>query len=87
MPHLITPVLEPGEEWFNVILHFTTDTLTKLELLRTSPPIAERFLPHDDIWIEHLDSNVAMAIVNACSPANFNTPVIQQQNHVYAFVR
>lgn len=86
-PALMIPELEPGEEWLNVILHFTSDTLIKPELANESPPISEQFKLSEDIWIQQLDASLAKMIVEACNPTNFQMPIIQQQGHVYAFVR
>ena len=86
-PSLMMPVLEPGEEWLNVILHFTDDIAAKQELAWESPPIRDRCILSDDIWIEQLDSGLAAMIVEACSPTNFQVPVMGQQGHLYAFVR
>jgi len=86
-PSLMVPELEHGEEWLNVILHFTSDTLTKSELAKESPPIRERYKLSDDIWIEQLDASLAKMIVEACNPTNFQTPIVEQQGNIYAFVR
>jgi hypothetical protein len=86
-PSLMIPELEPGEEWLNVILHFTHDTVVKQDLARAFPPIWKKCSLSDDIWIKHLDSALAAMIVEACSPTNFQVPIVGQQGHLYAFVR
>jgi hypothetical protein len=86
-PRLVIPELEPGEEWLSVIVHVSDANFSSPELLRESPPIADRFQLSEDFWIEHLEPTMARAIVDACSPSNFAVPVFQQQDHTYAFVK
>ena len=83
---LVVPQLEPGEEWLDVILHFAGNP-TGDEATLAFPPIAERYYLSDQIWVERLDASVARTIALACNPANYNTPVIEQEGHLYAFVR
>jgi len=85
-PRLVVPQLEAGEEWLSIILHFSNAALSVSGPDATSP-ISSRFELSNDFWIEHLDPSLAKAIVDACSPANFRTPAIQQQDHTYAFVK
>jgi hypothetical protein len=84
---LVLPVLEPGEEWLDVILHFADYPAKNSEAASAAPPIAERYYLSDQIWIERLDGNVAKTIALACNPANYNIPIIEQEGHLYAFVR
>lgn len=87
-PGLVLPAMDPGEEWLSVILHFSNAAFCVHGMAKDSaPPISSRFELSSDFWIEHLDLGLAKAIVDACSPANFQAPVFQQQDHTYAFVK
>ncbi len=84
---LVMPVLESGEEWLDVILHFAGNPTKDSEAASASPPIAERYYLSDQIWIERLNASVAKTIALACGPANYNAPAIEPESHLYAFVR
>jgi hypothetical protein len=70
-----------------MILHMSDANFAATELLKESPPVFDRFQLSEEFWIEHLDPTLARAIIDACSPANFGMPVMQQQDHTYAFVK
>jgi hypothetical protein len=88
VPGHVVPSMEAGEEWFSVILHFSNAAFSGAgTMINIEPPISSRFELSDDFWIEHLDPGLARAIVTACSPSNFQAPVLEQQDHTYAFVK
>jgi hypothetical protein len=80
------PSLEPGEEWWDVILHFHSSPPASVET-SVNPPISSRFELTDNIWIEQLDATVAKQISEACGARNFDMAIIPQQGHTFAFVR
>jgi hypothetical protein len=84
---LVVPVFEPGEEWLDVILHFAAHPAKDPGAVSALPPVAERYYLSDRVWIERLDANVARIIALACNSANYNTPPIEEEDHLYAFVR
>ena len=47
----------------------------------------ERFGLNDEIWIERLDSPLAIRIQTACEPPHFNVSTVHQDRHLYAFLR
>jgi hypothetical protein len=80
--------MDAGEEWLSIILHFSNGAFSVPGTTTDGgPPISSRFQLSDDFLIEHLDPGLAKAIVDACSPANFQAPALQQQDHTYAFVK
>ena len=88
VPRLVLSELEPGEEWLSIILHFSSAAFSFSSMTTDAgSPISNRFELSDDFWIEHLNPSLAKAIVDACSPANFQAPAFQQQDHTYAFVK
>ena len=72
------PSLEPGEEWWDVILHFHSSPPASVET-SVNPPISSRFELTDNIWIEQLDATVAKQISEACGARNFDMAIIPQQ--------
>lgn len=48
---------------------------------------SDRFLLSNDIWIERLDEQLAKNIQTACEPPHYKISNVEQDRHLYAFVR
>lgn len=47
----------------------------------------KRFMLTENIWVERLDEELAKNVQKACEPANHNISAVQQDRHLYAYVR
>jgi hypothetical protein len=80
---------EPLPQGCYVILHTSTGP-SYLEEKNNTPLIVsggDRFVLSADFWIERLEEQLAKHIQRACDPPNYNIDSVEQDRHLYAFVR
>ena len=72
-----------------VMLHIGTGPSHAEE--KGGPPLVvtgtNRFALSDEIWIERLDEQLAKRIQKACEPPHYKIESIEQDRHLYAFLR
>ena len=72
-----------------VMLHIGTGP-SNMEETTASPLVVtgcNHFELSDDIWIERLDEQLAKHIQKACEPPHYKIESVEQDRHLYAFVR
>jgi hypothetical protein len=78
----------PLKDWY-VMLHIGTgpsrnDETVSVPLVVTG---TDRFMLNDHIWIQRLDEDLAKHIQMACEPPHYKIDSVQQDRHLYAFLR
>lgn len=74
--------------YWDVVIHMGGDLSANNPDVGDVPPIHKRTDLSDQLWIGHLDADMAKIIMETCEPKALGlTPPARQRAHLYAFVR